>query len=120
MSVLFILDFYFEVECLDIIWVFLFFFDECVCWVEVLYIFGDFFEVWIGDDGMDVFQCFIVQFLCQVVDGGMCIYLMYGNCDFFIGKVFCCEVGCMLLFDLSVIDLYGELVLLMYGDSLCI
>ena len=68
---------------------------------------------------MDAFQRSIAQSLRQVADGGTRIYLMHGNRDFLIGKAFCREAGCTLLPDPSVIDLYGEPVLLMHGDSLC-
>ncbi len=57
--------------------------------------------------------------LRQVADGGTRIYLMHGNRDFLVGEAFCREAGCTLLPDPSVIDLYGEPVLLMHGDSLC-
>lgn len=119
MSVLFISDLHLEAERPDITRAFLSFLDERARRAEALYILGDFFEAWIGDDGMDAFQRSIAQSLRQVADGGTRIYLMHGNRDFLIGKAFCREAGCTLLPDPSVIDLYGEPVLLMHGDSLC-
>ncbi len=68
---------------------------------------------------MDAFQHAIAQSLRQLADSGTRIYLMHGNRDFLIGKAFCREAGCTLLRDPSVIDLGGEPVLLMHGDSLC-
>ena len=86
---------------------------------EALYILGDFFEVWIGDDAMSPFQASICQALRELSDSGTRIFLMHGNRDFMIGKRFCKAAGCTLLADPSVVQLNGEPVLLMHGDSLC-
>lgn len=86
---------------------------------EALYILGDFFEVWIGDDGMTPFQREIARALRQLSDSGTQIFLMHGNRDFLIGKAFCREAGCTLLQDPSLVHFNGEPVLLMHGDSLC-
>ncbi|MWV12441.1 UDP-2,3-diacylglucosamine diphosphatase [Pseudomonas sp. R-28-1W-6] len=86
---------------------------------EALYILGDFFEVWIGDDGMTPFQRKIARALRQLRDSGTQIFLMHGNRDFLIGKAFCREAGCTLLHDPSLVQFNGEPVLLMHGDSLC-
>jgi UDP-2,3-diacylglucosamine hydrolase len=86
---------------------------------EALYILGDFFEVWIGDDAMSPFQASICQALRELSDSGTRIFLMHGNRDFMIGKRFCKAAGCTLLADPSVVVLNGEPVLLMHGDSLC-
>ncbi|MEG5263726.1 UDP-2,3-diacylglucosamine diphosphatase [Pseudomonas sp. JDS28PS106] len=86
---------------------------------EALYILGDFFEVWIGDDAMSPFQASICQALRELSDSGTRIFLMHGNRDFMIGKRFCKAAGCTLLADPSVVELNGEPVLLMHGDSLC-
>ncbi|GFM52802.1 UDP-2,3-diacylglucosamine hydrolase [Pseudomonas cichorii] len=84
-----------------------------------LYILGDFFEVWIGDDAMSPFQSSICQALRELSDSGTQVFLMHGNRDFMIGKAFCQAAGCTLLNDPSVVALNGEPVLLMHGDSLC-
>ena len=83
------------------------------------YILGDFFEVWIGDDAMTPFQRSIAQALRRLADSGTRIYLMHGNRDFLLGKAFCREAGCTLLGDPHTVELAGEKVLLMHGDSLC-
>ena len=119
MSVLFISDLHLEAERPDITRAFLHFLRRRANRADALYILGDFFEAWIGDDGMDKFQHAIARALRQVADGGTRIYLMHGNRDFLIGKAFCREAGCTLLPDPSVITLNGEKVLLMHGDSLC-
>jgi len=86
---------------------------------QALYILGDFFEVWIGDDAMSPFQRSICQALRELSDSGTQIFLMHGNRDFMIGRAFCKAAGCTLLPDPSVVELNGEPVLLMHGDSLC-
>ncbi len=86
---------------------------------EALYILGDFFEVWIGDDGMTPFQHEIAGALRELSEAGTRIYLMHGNRDFLIGKRFCREAGCILLSDPHKVQMNGEPVLLMHGDSLC-
>jgi UDP-2,3-diacylglucosamine hydrolase len=84
-----------------------------------LYILGDFFEAWIGDDAMSPFQRSICQALRALSDSGTRVFLMHGNRDFMIGKAFCKAAGCTLLKDPSVVHFNGEPVLLMHGDSLC-
>ncbi len=86
---------------------------------QALYILGDFFEAWIGDDAMSPFQRTICQALRELSDSGTSIFLMHGNRDFMIGRAFCKAAGCTLLPDPSVITLNDEPVLLMHGDSLC-
>ncbi|KQQ54583.1 UDP-2,3-diacylglucosamine hydrolase [Pseudomonas sp. Leaf127] len=86
---------------------------------QALYILGDFFEVWIGDDAMSPFQTSICQALRALSDSGTPLFLMHGNRDFMLGQRFCKAAGCTLLPDPSVVSLNGEQVLLMHGDSLC-
>jgi UDP-2,3-diacylglucosamine hydrolase len=86
---------------------------------SALYILGDFFEAWIGDDAMTPYQLSICHALRELSDAGTNIFLMHGNRDFLIGRAFCKTAGATLLPDPSVIELYGEPVLLMHGDSLC-
>ncbi|MCP1650017.1 UDP-2,3-diacylglucosamine diphosphatase [Pseudomonas nitroreducens] len=119
MSVLFISDLHLEAERPDITRAFLHFLSTRARTAQALYILGDFFEAWIGDDGMDEFQHSIARALRELSDHGTRIYLMHGNRDFLIGQAFCREAGCTLLRDPSLIDLGGEKILLMHGDSLC-
>ncbi|WMN15743.1 UDP-2,3-diacylglucosamine diphosphatase [Pseudomonas piscis] len=86
---------------------------------EALYILGDFFEVWIGDDAMTSYQLSICQALRELSDSGTQVFLMHGNRDFLLGQAFCKAAGATLLKDPSVVDFYGKPVLLMHGDSLC-
>ena len=119
MNVLFISDLHLEAERPDITRAFLHFLRSRARQAEALYILGDFFEAWIGDDGMDEFQHSIARALRELADSGTRIYLMHGNRDFLIGKAFCREAGCTLLKDPSQLEIGGERVLLMHGDSLC-
>ncbi|UTW07621.1 UDP-2,3-diacylglucosamine diphosphatase [Pseudomonas benzenivorans] len=117
--ILLISDLHLEEERPDISRAFLHFLKTRATQAEALYILGDFFEAWIGDDAISPFQRSIAQALRQLSDSGTRIYLMHGNRDFMIGQAFCREAGCTLLKDPSRVELNGELVLLMHGDSLC-
>ena len=119
MSVLFISDLHLEAERPDITRAFLHFLQTRATGAEALYILGDFFEVWVGDDAMDEFQRSIAQALRQLADSGTRIFLMHGNRDFMLGQGFCREAGCTLLREGSVITLNGEPILLLHGDRLC-
>jgi len=81
-----------------------------------LYILGDFFEVWLGDDHNTAFNQIIINALQAI---NMPIFVMHGNRDFLLGPAFCNAIGATLLPDPSIIELDGEPVLLMHGDSLC-
>jgi UDP-2,3-diacylglucosamine hydrolase len=86
---------------------------------DALYILGDFFEAWIGDDDDAELNQQVSQALKVLTDGGVPCYLMHGNRDFLIGEQFPQQSGCQLISDPTVVDLYGKSVLLMHGDSLC-
>lgn len=86
---------------------------------DALYILGDLFEVWIGDDDDSPFHQRIMHALRVACDSGLKIYFQRGNRDFLIGKKFMRKTGCQLLADETVIDAYGKPLLLMHGDLLC-
>ena len=117
--ILLISDLHLEEKRPDITRAFLHFLATRARQAEALYILGDFFEVWIGDDGMTPFQHEIAGALRELSDAGTRIYLMHGNRDFLIGQRFCREAGCTLLSDPHKLQMNGETVLLMHGDSLC-
>lgn len=119
MATLLISDLHLDEERPDISRAFLRFLKERASQAEALYILGDFFEVWIGDDAMSPFQYSIAKALRDVADRGTRIFLMHGNRDFLVGRSFCRQAGCSLLRDPSRIDLNGTPVLLMHGDTLC-
>lgn len=86
---------------------------------EELYILGDFFEVWIGDDYSSEYIELINQALQQCSNKGTKIYFMHGNRDFLVGKTWCDNAHCELLDESKLITLGNESILLMHGDSLC-
>jgi UDP-2,3-diacylglucosamine hydrolase len=87
--------------------------------VDALYILGDLFEAWIGDDDGVSQYANIITALRTVTQRDISIYFLYGNRDFLVGKQFFRDTGCQLLTDESKIELYGQTVLLMHGDTLC-
>jgi UDP-2,3-diacylglucosamine hydrolase len=86
---------------------------------DALYILGDLFEVWIGDDSVDSHRAAICSALRKLADSGVPCFVMHGNRDFLLGERFEQLCGCQLLDDPTVIDLYGQAVLLTHGDTLC-
>jgi len=85
-----------------------------------LYVLGDLFEVWIGDDDLaERFNSVVVGFFAALVKSGTPLYLMHGNRDFLMGRRFCRATGATLLKDPSVVDIEGTPTLLMHGDTLC-
>lgn len=96
---------------------------------EALYILGDFFEAWIGDDvlalgdadpsGNATLARRIARALKARADAGTAIYLMHGNRDFLLGEEFARQASATLLDDPSVVEWGSQRVLLMHGDSLC-
>ena len=87
---------------------------------EALYILGDLFEYWVGDDDLpDPFNASVAAALARLVGSGVPSYLMHGNRDFVIGEAFARAGGVTLLPDPTQLTLYGRPVLLMHGDTLC-
>ena len=84
-----------------------------------LYILGDLFEAWIGDDDDAPIVTEVTGLLRAFTAEGPELYLMQGNRDFLLGAGFCNAVGAQLLPDPTVMDLYGTPTLLLHGDSLC-
>lgn len=95
---------------------FLWFLETQLLDADRLFILGDFFELWIGDDFRTPFHTEIIEALKRVT---IPIFLMHGNRDFLLGQNFCEEIGATLLPDPTVMDIGGQPVLLMHGDSLC-
>jgi UDP-2,3-diacylglucosamine hydrolase len=89
-------------------------------YVEALYILGDLFEAWIGDDDTDPFMQPAIAALASLHKAGVPCAVMHGNRDFLLGRRFQCATGCGLLSDYESIDLgNGERVLVTHGDLLC-
>lgn len=86
---------------------------------EALYILGDFFDAWIGDDDDSELLQDVASGLHKLSELGVAIYFMHGNRDFLLGKAYASKAGMSLIDDGTVIDLYGTPTLLMHGDTLC-
>jgi UDP-2,3-diacylglucosamine hydrolase len=87
---------------------------------RALYILGDLFEYWIGDDDLgEPFNAVIAGFFSRLTRAGIPLYLMHGNRDFLIGERFCAQTGARLLDDPALVDIDGVKTLLMHGDTLC-
>jgi UDP-2,3-diacylglucosamine hydrolase len=116
---LFISDLHLEQNQPQITRQFLQLLKECDSSVDALYILGDLFEVWIGDDDDAPFHREIIEALHAVTQRGLPIFFLYGNRDFLIGKQFLQKTGCHLLKDEEKISVYKTPVLIMHGDTLC-
>ena len=119
MATLFISDLHLEADRPEIGEQFLDFLDEEAADAEALYILGDFFEYWVGDDDPDGYYAAIKRSLRAFTDSGVPVYFMHGNRDFMIGEKFAEETGVTILPDPSPLELYGKSVLLSHGDALC-
>jgi UDP-2,3-diacylglucosamine hydrolase len=86
---------------------------------EALYILGDFFDAWIGDDDDSELSCQVADALSQLRQRGVALYFMHGNRDFLLGENYANKAGMTLIPDGTVIDLYGTATLLVHGDALC-
>jgi len=119
MATLFISDLHLSAERPETIRLFLDFLSGEARHAEALYILGDLFEVWLGDDlVMPEYQP-VIAALKKLNDSGVPIHVMHGNRDFLLGSGFESATGCRLIDDPLVIDLYGTPTLLMHGDLLC-
>ncbi len=86
---------------------------------QALYILGDLFEAWIGDDDPEPLHREIAQAIKALVDTGVPCYFIHGNRDFLLGKRFARLSGMTLLPEEKVLDLYGRRILILHGDTLC-
>ena len=86
---------------------------------DALYILGDLFEAWIGDDDPNPLHSEMAAAIHALVDSGVPCYFIHGNRDFLIGKRYARESGMTLLPEERVLNLYGRKVLIMHGDTLC-
>ena len=84
-----------------------------------LYILGDLFESWIGDDAPDTAQAAAIAGLRELTSSGVPCFVMHGNRDFLLAEQFCTRSGARLLPDPLMVTIYGEAVLVMHGDALC-
>lgn len=119
MSTLFISDLHLEAERPEIGEQFLAFLAGPARTADALYILGDLFEAWIGDDDPSPYYAEMKAAIRTLTDSGVPVYFMHGNRDFMIGERFATDTGVTLLADPCPVELYGEKVLLSHGDALC-
>lgn len=119
MATLFISDLHLDATRPDISAQFMEFLQGEAAHAEALYILGDLFESWVGDDAADAAQRTVIAAMRALTDGGVPCFVMHGNRDFLLGTRFCRESGAQWLADPLMLTLYGESVLLMHGDALC-
>lgn len=92
---------------------------EKISGADALYVLGDLFEVWIGDDNPDAYNQSIVAAFRALSDAGTKLYFLHGNRDFLLGAGFAAAIGGELLPEDKVISCYGHKLLVMHGDQLC-
>lgn len=86
---------------------------------DTLYVLGDLFEAWLGDDAATAEDRRVMDAMRAASDAGAHLFFMHGNRDFLAGEGFEAMTGCRILQEPTVVSLRGESVLLMHGDSLC-
>lgn len=86
---------------------------------DALYILGDFFEVWVGDDYQTPLTLEVAAALKKITIQGTHVYFVHGNRDFLLGKTYALSAGITLLPEQSCIDLYGEKAIILHGDEMC-
>lgn len=119
MTTLFVSDLHLDLEREPLIDLFEAFVARRAVAADALYILGDLFEAWIGDDADDPVGTRFIQALKPLREARRPCYFIHGNRDFLLGEGFARAAGLTLLADASVIDLYGRPTLLMHGDVLC-
>src|SRR6202012_52344 len=119
MSRLFVSDVHLNTSAPEAVEQFLGFLRTHASSAEALYILGDLFEVWVGDDESDPDKQVICTALRSLTASGVASFVIHGNRDFLLGRGFCDNTGCRLLPDPVVAEFDGERVLLTHGDALC-
>ena len=115
----FIADLHLSADRSDITACFLSFLKKDAPQSKALYILGDLFEYWIGDDDNSTFVDTIASAIKAVSETGVRVYFIHGNRDFLLGKKYAKKAGMTLLPESCVIDLFGQKALIMHGDTLC-
>ena len=119
MSVLFISDLHLSPERPAVSRAFLVFLRERAASASALYVLGDLFEAWIGDDDPTDLALDVQNAFRELSDSGVELFVQHGNRDFLLGKRFAAKAGAVLLGDEHIIEYHGQRALVMHGDSLC-
>lgn len=116
---LFISDLHLDTDTPDILQSLLSVVHDQAAGADALYILGDLFEAWVGDDDQSDIADTVATALMSLSQAGTGVYLMHGNRDFLLGNDYAARCGATLLPDPTVIECYGRRVALAHGDSLC-
>ena len=119
MARLFVSDVHLDAQAPQAIEQFLGFLDDKASRAEALYILGDLFEAWVGDDDQEPCNERVCRALHVLSASGVACFALHGNRDFLLGSGFCERTGCRLLSDPVIGQLEGERVLITHGDALC-
>lgn len=119
MTTLFIADLHLSEQRPTITDLFITFLKNEARQARALYILGDLFEAWLGDDCIAPHYQSIISQLKELTDNNVPVYILHGNRDFLIGEHFCELTGCELLNENTVIDIDKQRYLVMHGDTLC-
>ena len=87
---------------------------------ESIYLLGDLFEAWLGDDDPEPAHREVIEALARLAGAGTRLYVMRGNRDFLIGERFCVDAGAVLLDDPAIVSVHGTPAILSHGDGLCV
>lgn len=119
MSILFISDLHLSPERPDITRAFLEFLKQQAPKASALYILGDLFEAWVGDDDDMPLSIDVQKALRALTKTGVSLYIQHGNRDFLLGRTFMATTGATLLADEHIIEHFDHRALVMHGDTLC-
>ncbi|MEM6640421.1 MAG: UDP-2,3-diacylglucosamine diphosphatase [Pseudomonadota bacterium] len=120
MTTWFVSDIHVSDERPDIRDAFVTFLSESVQGASALYVLGDLFESWVGDDDPDPSKRAAVDAIRALSDDGTACFFCHGNRDFMVGGALADMAGFALMEEEHVLEIGGERVLLMHGDSLCV
>jgi UDP-2,3-diacylglucosamine hydrolase len=116
---LFVSDLHLDSEAPWAIDAFLAFLDGPAAACEAVYLLGDLFEVWVGDDDDNPDNARACAGIARLTGNGVAVYALHGNRDFLLGAEFARRTGVKLLPDPVLVDLYGVPTLLSHGDVFC-
>jgi UDP-2,3-diacylglucosamine hydrolase len=119
MAILFISDLHLSPERPAVTRAFLSFLEQRTDSTDALFVLGDLFEAWIGDDDTCATGLEVQEAFKQLTDKGVALFIQHGNRDFFIGNRFCKRTGAILLGDEHLVEYNDTTVLVMHGDTLC-
>ena len=119
MTILFVSDLHLSPERPEVTRAFLHFLQQQASSAKALFVLGDLFEAWIGDDDTCPTGTQVQQAFKQLTDQGVALFIQHGNRDFFIGKRFIQATGATLLADEHLVEYNDRNVLVMHGDTLC-